>query len=179
VEFFQPPKPRPAPNYDQPDWSRPKPSSLGATVPWRMVLAESERARIVLKGALAHAAGIELTVGIRVTTGKPDHGLFHRMAHPSSALQAEFFRFGVELADGRKLTNLDEREDEPSARLGQMGGGGGGDEYEWRYWLWPLPPAGPLTFVCEWPAFDIPLTRTSVTADEALDAASRARILWS
>ena len=34
--------------------------------------------------------------------------------------------------------------------------GGGPRSAFWRWWAWPLPPAGPLEFVCEWPALGIP-----------------------
>jgi hypothetical protein len=28
---------------------------------------------------------------------------------------------------------------------------GGPHSFVSRWWTWPLPPAGPLEFVCEWP----------------------------
>jgi hypothetical protein len=34
--------------------------------------------------------------------------------------------------------------------------GGGHLHQDRSYWVWPLPPVGPLTFMCEWAAFDIP-----------------------
>jgi hypothetical protein len=45
--------------------------------------------------------------------------------------------------------------------------GGTGDAHrtEDRYLVQPLPPVGPLTFICEWPAFDIPETRVSTTVE--------------
>jgi hypothetical protein len=47
-----------------------------------------------------------------------------------------------------------------------------------RYWIWPLPPAGPVTFVCQWPALGIPESRADVDAELILDAAARAVQLW-
>src|SRR2546430_3515945 len=58
------------------------------------------------------------------------------------------------------------------------GGGGGGRRYDMRYWVWPLPPPGPVAFVCEWPAFGIPESRAELDARPILDAAARALGLW-
>jgi hypothetical protein len=179
MEFFQPPKPRPRAPFDPAVWSQPRPNSLGATVPWRLLVGESARARVLLQDVIAHATGVEMTLSIRVETDDAHGRIFHRMAEASTGLHDEFLRFGVELDDGRKLTNLDEREEEPTAWLSRRGGGGGDREFKWRYWLWPLPPSGTLTFVCEWPVFDIALTHTTVVADDAIKAAERARIVWS
>ena len=33
--------------------------------------------------------------------------------------------------------------------------------------MWPLPPIGPLFFVCEWPAAGIPLTRVEVDRSDS------------
>jgi len=43
---------------------------------------------------------------------------------------------------------------------------------------WPLPPAGPLEFVCEWSALGIPETRAVVDAQLILDAAGHSTQLW-
>jgi hypothetical protein len=59
-----------------------------------------------------------------------------------------------------------------------MSGGGGGGRWEHRNWLWPIPPPGPVAFVCEWPALQIPLTRTTLDAEVIRDAARRAVVLW-
>jgi hypothetical protein len=46
------------------------------------------------------------------------------------------------------------------------------------YWVWPLPPEGPLAFVCEWPIADIPETRTEIDSALLRDAAADAVIVW-
>ncbi|HEY5353674.1 MAG TPA: hypothetical protein VIK57_14580, partial [Streptosporangiaceae bacterium] len=48
----------------------------------------------------------------------------------------------------------------------------------WRWWAWPLPPAGSLEFVCEWPVFGIPETRTGVDGQVILDAVAHSVRLW-
>jgi hypothetical protein len=44
--------------------------------------------------------------------------------------------------------------------------------------VWPLPPAGPLVFVCEWPALGVEESRAQLDARLVLDAAARSRPLW-
>ena len=92
-------------------------------------------------------------------------------------------RFGTEFADGRRATNIDsfpgangrERSDPV---LMQRGGGGGGRTWDLRMWLWPLPPAGALAFVCEWPRYGIELTRVEVDTLPILEAAAAVEQLW-
>jgi len=45
-------------------------------------------------------------------------------------------------------------------------------------WLWGLPPPGPLTFACEWPAEQIPPSQAELDASLVLEAAARATSLW-
>ena len=42
----------------------------------------------------------------------------------------------------------------------------------------PLPPSGPLTFVCEWPAHGITESRASIEGDLIRVAAAEAVQLW-
>ena len=53
------------------------------------------------------------------------------------------------------------------------GSGGGGRRYDHRYWTWPLPPAGPLTLACEWPAAGIALTHSEIETGQLLAAAGQ------
>ena len=59
------------------------------------------------------------------------------------------------------------------------GGGGGGGSWRQTQWVWPLPPPGPVVLVCEWPAMNIPLTRSELDAQTILDAAARAQVVFS
>ena len=46
------------------------------------------------------------------------------------------------------------------------------------FWLWPLPPPGPLTWVGEWPDRNIPESSVEVDATVLEAAASEAEQLW-
>jgi hypothetical protein len=106
----------------------------------------------------------------------------------AGALPDDLLRFGVEFADGGRATSLDilARRDpghDPEATpappvMSHLGGGGGGGRWSHDVWIWPLPPPGRLTFACEWPALEIPLTRVDVDAETVRAAARRAQVLW-
>ncbi|HJQ73889.1 MAG TPA: hypothetical protein VJ814_03310, partial [Gaiellaceae bacterium] len=107
---------------------------------------------------------------------------------PEDGLEPEVLRLGVQFSDGRKATNVDGRmpfgmpgePDEPPEGpvLFPRGGGGGDGRWQQGFWVWPLPPAGPLAFVCEWPAAGIPETRNEIDAALVRDAAADAAVLW-
>jgi hypothetical protein len=101
-------------------------------------------------------------------------------------LPPDLLRFGVEFADGGRATSLDLYVLSPHDPAGApkppvlwpCGGGGGGGRWGHDVWVWPLPPAGPLTFACEWPALGIPFSRAVIDAGRIHDAACRAHLLW-
>jgi hypothetical protein len=106
-----------------------------------------------------------------------------RRSAREGSLPDDLLRFGVQLADGTKATNLmtwlSWREEAPTGAVLMQRGGGGGDGV-WRqgWWLWPLPPEGPLAFICEWPAQGIAVTRHEVDAHRIRDAAREAQPIW-
>ncbi|MEU6365859.1 ankyrin repeat domain-containing protein [Streptomyces sp. NPDC046931] len=93
-------------------------------------------------------------------------------------------RFGVLLADGRRVTTLDgqpwpgpaEGRPRPTLQLG--GGGGGGFHYDIELHLSQLPPEGPTQLVVEWPDMAVPETRTEIDATALRAAAADAVRIW-
>ncbi|MGZ4599748.1 MAG: hypothetical protein ACXVYY_10300 [Oryzihumus sp.] len=67
---------------------------------------------------------------------------------------------------------------ESAAHLTPQEGSGGGLTSRQTYWLWPLPPAGPLEVYCEWLARGIPETKVELDAGDLVAAAARAVELW-
>jgi hypothetical protein len=151
-----------------------------------VMLAVNDRAAVYLRRCAAYATGFELEVSVLLATGDDSdlepslNGVYHRPGRSSS--YDTVLRFGIEFADGGKATNVGGRfpgTGEPTGPvLNGQGGGGGGGRWRQDFWVWPLPPAGPVSFVCEWPSAGIPLTRAQVDAGVFHAAAGRAQALF-
>lgn len=144
----------------------------------------------------AYTAGFSFSIAVRVRNGRAGrrgHQLHELIVgHSRDGSEAptpdERLLLGLEYADGRLATNIEpipwlgdpDAADLPDDTLvlSMSGGGGGSSRFDYGYWVTPLPPPGPLTFVCAWQALGITETRTTVDAGAVLDAASRAVVLW-
>lgn len=195
-EFFEPPPPLEEPERleRRPPWWHAPSGTLPGVVALELVLARTERVVVCVARLGAYPTGFELDL-VTMARGESDDldpflfgpGLRgrsrRRELQTAAGIPPEKLRFGVEFADGTKATNTSRRlgpppkEPPPPGPVLNPGGGsgGGGGNFRQSIWIWPLPPAGKLAFVCEWPAADIPLTRHEIDAQPILDAASRAQ----
>jgi hypothetical protein len=190
VSFFRPvPPERPRIRHSTSEWLREPQGWVGGAVGERVLLARTPEVAVFVHSLRAMPAGLAFEVALRrrerrkvAAHGNEFHAIM-REEYVDGELSPLYFRFGVELADGRSASNLrSERcgamagEGPPAGPvLNQHGGGGGSSGIDIRYWLWPLPADGPLTFVCEWPGRDLPLTRASLDTAPIAAAATRAR----
>ena len=196
MSFFElPPQPEPpeAEEPEVPEWFAAPSNVLGAAVPIRLVLAKTSDLAVAVLGGTAYPTGFEFKLVVRSRGNREGlddfdplelHHPFVRRRHGRGRdIPPELLRFGIEFSDGSKATNLQESWGDPSRPppspvLMPGGGGGGAGNWETQFWVWPLPPEGPLAFVCEWPAREIPLTRLEVDAALVREAAAQAEILW-
>jgi hypothetical protein len=188
MSFFEPPPfSEPEEEFRQPVWVGPPDNEVGVAVPLNLLLARSDAVAVALLSATVFSTGVELAGMVRTrdqVDGLHDAFVMHRRRQ-SAQLDPELFRFGVEFADGRKATNLGypfqrQQEDVDPSRpvLVPRGSSGGGRSWQMNWWLWPLPPPGPLAVVCEWPAQKIPLTRHELDSSPLLEAATEVEPLW-
>jgi hypothetical protein len=185
VSFFEPPPPRPEPPEEppQPPWLTPPTNVLGSAVPVELLVARTDDAAVLVRNVVAYPSGLEFVLAIRLRHAR--HGrLNHPFGYGPGEPDAEsLFRFGVQFADGAKATALEPwlgrwPDEEPSVWLSQHGGSGRASSWDFNYWLWPLPPAGPLAFVAAWPAEGVPETRAEIDAGPVREAAGHAEVLW-
>lgn len=205
------PDPPAAPDDDpspqaQPLWYGPPEDVIPGIVPVELVLGCSDTTVVFLTGMRAFPIGLGMTLGVRVrgplrgrrrdlSTEVFDGPYPHDMG---PAWQAGRLKWGFELADGRRVTNIDppawseqpnqdhhrphHPEDwkwEPDHPVLAGGDGGGGPRSVDRdYWLWPLLPPGRLRIVCHWAEQAIAQTVHDLDAQPFLDAAARARPVW-
>lgn len=195
MEFFRlPDRPvEPPAQPRMPEWMGPPDNVLPGDVPRSMVVARTDSAVVWMHAIVAYPQGLSFNLLIR-SRDNDELDLFDPMGAPFRMLGPHadehadrVFRFGVEFADGRRVTTLDgspfTSSHDPTARperpvLMPRGGGGGGGTWDMGHWLWPLPPAGPVTFACEWPAKGIAFTKFTVDGSLFTEAAERAEVLW-
>jgi hypothetical protein len=183
-DALPPPLKPPEDAYRMPPWAAPPENVLGADVALRLVLARTEELAVAIVGATAYPSGVTLNLTLRLRTPREHPDFFHPFLHQARGLDPDdLFKFGVQLADGSKATTLEHRalfgrEEPPGPVLMPRGGGGGGRSWDWGVWLWPLPPPGSITFVCEWPAQGVAESRADVDAAPIIEAAARAEVLW-
>lgn len=139
-----------------------------------LMLARTEAVAIAVTAIWAYQAGFEFWIKAQ-------------FRHPGLALEGQpddqSLHIGVQFADGRKAVNVG-HVPEPAGSgpagliLNPLSFGAGRRHQDRSYWVWPLPPAGPVTFACEWAAFDVPETRTDTGAQPILDAARQSVQIW-
>jgi len=168
---------------------RPPEDVLPCTVPLQLLLAHTSEVAIAAVNFAVYPTGfdIELIVASRgddLSELSSSTQLWRHRYSAATAPADEFLRLGIQLADGGIATNLDQfpSTDGASQYVGPVllpnGGQGTMHRQSLHYWVWPLPPAGPITFVCEWPKYAVEETRCSTDATPLLIAAEKAFPLW-
>lgn len=190
VSFFEVPEPDPEPEEHEhvpPVWAEPPHGVLPSVSTQRAVLANTEDVLVAADRFLVYPNGVVFTLTMmrREEPDERDHHppweMFGRRR--SKELPDEMIRLGILFSDGSKWTNVTDRhpfgeEDVEGPVVMGRGGGGGGRVWEMGYWVWPLPPPGPLTFVVSWPAEGVAEHRVQVDADEFIELAPGAERVW-
>lgn len=161
-------------------WAPPE-NEVPVPVPVSAVLGRTEDVAVALVGGAAYTTGLRFQVAVRLRAEPPgEHTHWMHLLDGGG----DQLLLGVEYADGRIATNLPSptppgvAPDDTEPSLNPSGGSGGSRSYDQDFWLYPLPPPGPLVLVCAWPAFGIPESRTELDGAAVLQAASRAEVLW-
>ena len=190
MSFFesipQPPPPEPV-RQRRPDWMR-SDAVIPGSVPAEIVLVRTEQVAVAVGSVRAYPNGFEFTLhtrqrredetGWRAPDPFDDHGSGQGPGMPGDAL-----RLGVMFADGRRAATTGGHpwpHDADADRLVLLsdGGGGGGRRWDANFWVYPLPPGGPVTLVVSWPKYDVAETRAELDGAAIREAAGRAVILW-
>lgn len=179
-----------------PRWFGPPESELGVVLPQSIVLAHSERGVVALSHAVVYSTGVafDFVAQARGLVLSEANRVFHEQhMFEEEDLPDALLRIGFEFADGSRISNLGgwrsrrtlmspDAEPEGSVLIPHAGGGGsssgGRVTMNPSYWLWPLPPLGPLRISCEWPLVDIVLTTVQIDGTPLVDVAQQARSLW-
>jgi hypothetical protein len=157
-------------------WDLPNAQIPGIVPTQTLMLGRTGQVAVAVTGLSAYAEGFEVFVTARM---RPPGAARDREPRPDRGMIQRSFRLGMLLSDGHKVFGEYVHDTEPAGPvLRAYMTGGGRHSYVSRWWAWPLPPAGPLEFVCEWSALGIPETRAVIDAQLILDAAAQSIRLW-
>ena len=173
--------PEPAPRREHHPWNPPEAELPGIVPIDTLHFDRSEQAAVAIIGIVAYARGFEFFLARRIRPGTPglDEDPTPEMLRRRRR-EPEDFPISVQFSDGRTAISGRPRDDlEPTGPILQSRGGGGTSHSQLlRWWAWPLPPTGPLEFICQWPVYGIGETRVGLDAQLILDAARRSIQLW-
>jgi hypothetical protein len=176
----------------------PCPNVIPGMAPLAAILARTEETAVAVTGIRAYPAGFGFTLDLRLRGIVPRDMRLHWplpdvVSDSMRLLPAEaILRLTVEFADGRSVSNFDRPtigsgEPDPDRPMMSNAPGTSWGADEWYRDAWclaleyrvrPLPPPGPLTFVCEWPGRGIPGSRVEADGAAIRRAADAAVTLW-
>ena len=179
--FRKSPAPGPAPCRVHHPWNPPEAELPGIVPIDTLHFDRSEQAAVAIIGISAYARGFEFFVARRIRPGTPglDEEPLPEMRRRMLTEQ-DPFQVSLRFSDGRKaISSRAHGDSEPTGPILQPRGGGGTSHSQLhQWWVWPLPPTGPLEFICQWPVYGIGETRVGLDAQLILDAARRSIQLW-
>jgi hypothetical protein len=165
-------------------WPRPD-GQLQMPLTTRLLLARTDEAAIAVVGLWAFTAGFEFQVSVQLRAAVPGTSAASFLSALDGApLEDEFLRLGIQFSTGEKAANTELRATRDTGgepvgpTMKNRVAGAGARRRDWTYWVSPLPPPGPLAFVCAWPAFGIAESRAELDAALILDAARDCIDLW-
>jgi hypothetical protein len=175
----------------------PCPNVVPGMAPVAAILARTDHTVVAVTGIRAYPTGLGFTLNLRLRSLHPreQRGFwpFPELGrHRGPPWSGEVLRLTIEFADGRSVNNLDAAPSDPGVPAfeqpmlssgpgtGLLGSGSSSDRWGWDmdYRVRPLPPPGPLAFVCVWPERGVPPSRLEVDGAAVLGAAEAAVTLW-
>jgi hypothetical protein len=192
MSFFEslpkPPPPEPLRKSPQRPWQQPDnviPGIVGA----ELLMLRTESAAVALGSLRCYPHGFAFSLHVRVRQLEEGMDLLHdpfgrhrRFRGESPADQ--LLRLGIEYADGRRTAtgaaHPRSSDDFPADQLLLQEGSSGSSDRRWdgNFWVYPLPPDGPVTFVASWLARGVMECQVEVDGAAIRAAAGRAVELW-
>ena len=173
----RPPVPKLARRVPRP-WDPPE-TEFPAIVPISTLQFDrSEQTAIAITGMSAYSNGFEIFVTRLIRPDAPGFDQDPVPGAPGGRLaEWQSFQISLQLSDGRMVTSGRPHGDaKPAGPILRSRGGGGTSHYTlMRWWVWPLPPNGPLEFICQLGTGE---TRVGIDAQLILDAAQRNIRVW-
>ena len=144
-------------------------------------LARTAEVVVAVRGVTAYSDGLHLAVVVLFADQARAEDIAYSLQEYSRSPGR--FRFGVSFADGRVATSgqrdAPDVEQDSAAQLKLLSSSHQGLIWTGEYWLWPLPPPGPMVVGCRWPDRAIPETRMQIHSAPLLRAAALSQSVWA
>jgi hypothetical protein len=159
---------------------------IPGAVPGESLLARTDQAAVALGSVRAYPNGFEFTLHVR-TRQVSEFGIgadpFERRRRWLGQQDQDHLRLGILYTDGRRAATTGPSwpaDDAGDEQLILIPDGSSGNDHHWDgdFWVHPLPPDGPVTFVVSWPRYDVAETRVEFDGAAIREAAGRAVSLW-
>jgi hypothetical protein len=152
-------------------------NEIPVALPLHVVLVRTADVAIVLLGLDVYTTGLRFDVAVRIREPVEGRDLSESVFMMGPATEG-LFRLGVEYADGRR-TAIEGRAGSPDDVAIRAGAGSSSERStDQSWWIHPLPPDGPLTFVVNCGALDIAETSTVIDGAPIAQAAASVVTLW-
>ncbi|MGH3251820.1 MAG: hypothetical protein ACRDOI_37190 [Trebonia sp.] len=181
-----PPPPEPA-RQARPAWMQPD-EVIPGSVPGEVMLIRTGQAAVAIGSIRAYPNGFEFTAHVRrhdeIENQPGWHDPFNRHGRRGRQAPDDALRLGILYADGRRGATTEghwpsDEQADPGRLVVQNGSSGGSDRrWDGNFWVHPLPPDGPVTFVASWPEYGVAETQAELDGTAIRAAAERAVILW-
>jgi hypothetical protein len=160
--------------------SGPPSDEVGMLALSSFVLARTPEVVVAVRGITAYSDGLHIAVVVIFADQARSEDLGYSLQEYSRSPGR--FRFGIAFSDGRIATSgqrdAPDVEQAAAAQLKMLGSAHQGLMWNGEYWLWPLPPQGPLVVGCRWPDRGIAETLVQIDPSPLLTAAASSRSVW-
>ena len=154
-------------------WDPPEGQFPGTVGLQSVVMARTKQVAVALTGLSGFTTGFEFTIGAEWSSEMA------RRSDDQISLSRSI-HFGLIFDDGRKGATFSRSADNVRRDITSKdivvrptSIGGGRLHRRWTYWAWPLPSSGAVTFVCEWPFYDIPESSITIASSSIIEAAAK------
>jgi hypothetical protein len=185
--FFEPLPPQTIPEQRQwsaPLWDRPSEGTIPAVFAVNEPFIQDDDVVVMLDTLGVYPNGFTIQVSIHLNPHRSQE-LMQRVRGPG---RMQMVRAGVRFADGREggrrpqgramlVKNEEGIPTGPYVRF--HGGAGGGDGWHYGFWVFPLPPAGPLEIFIGISTDEPMEARVTLDGAQVRTAARQARVVWT
>jgi hypothetical protein len=161
---------------------------LPGVSPAPLSLIRTDEVAVAISGVRAYPNGFEFSVHGRLRYEDLPWGLppTDSIADQRTRLAPEkALRLGVLYADGQRARTPGDPSAEPAEEAGreyltflEVSRSGTDRQWDGDFWVHPLPPDGPVTFVASWLLYGVTETRAELNSAVIHEAARRAVIIW-